>query len=366
MRHRIVIGLAAIVIAIPACSSDDATDDAAIATAVLPSDPAPPPTEATTAPTATSPTTTAAVDRGPGPAPLTIPAGMGSAQGAGVFPRTVTHFMGETVVEADPQRIIVIGTGQLDVMLTLGLMPVGAVQRDGAAIVQPYLVESYPELADQLAAVVSVGTNSAVNYEAIAALQPDLILDNGGAEAEGADLLAAIAPTVITAGTGVNWKQDFLLIASAVGRSDVAEQFMQDYDARAGAMAASVAGDPPTASFVRFNVARARMFGVPSFAGSIAWDAGIDRPVSQQFDSTSEDLSEEQIALIDADWIFYSIQGAPDETPADLFTSSPLWATLAAIEGGHVTVVPDDPWYLSAGPTAATIVLDGLIETFGS
>lgn len=125
-------------------------------------------------------------------------------------------------------------------------------------------------------------------------------------------------------------------------------------------MAVAVADDVPTVSFVRFNTGRARMFGVPSFAGSIAWDAGLDRPESQRFDSTSEDLSEEQIELVDADWLFYSVQGDGADTPADAFIVNPLWTNLVAVTDGHDIVVEDDPWYLSAGPTAARIVLDGL------
>lgn len=33
---------------------------------------------------------------------------------------------------------------------------------------------------------------------------------------------------------------------------------------------------------------------------------------------------------------------------------------------GHIVTVDDDPWYLNAGPTAATIVLDGLSESLTS
>lgn len=45
-----------------------------------------------------------------GPAPIGIPDGMGSDQGDGEFPRTITHFAGDATIEAEPQRIVVIGT----------------------------------------------------------------------------------------------------------------------------------------------------------------------------------------------------------------------------------------------------------------
>ncbi len=33
---------------------------------------------------------------------------------------------------------------------------------------------------------------------------------------------------------------------------------------------------------------------------------------------------------------------------------------MSAATENHIVRVDDDPWYLNAGPTAATIVLDGL------
>lgn len=345
------------------CGGDD--DTAATPTAPVAHTEAAADSEDTMAAPRSSPVTSAATPAD-GPAPTSMPDGMGAPEADGVFPRTMTHFKGTTTIEAEPSRIVVIGTGQLDVLLTLGIVPVGAVQRDGAAIVQPYLVDANPAIADQLAAIPTAGTNAAINLEQIAALQPDLIFDNGGAGADEYGTLAEIAPTVITEGTGVNWKQDFLLMASALGRTGDAEAFMAAYNRDAAALAEHVASDPPTVSFVRFNPDRSRIFGIPSFVGSIAWDAGLKRPESQRFDETSEDISEEQIELVDADWLFYGVQGAAADTPAAAFVASPLWANLTAVSQDHVTLVEDDPFFLSAGPTAARIVLDTMTATLGS
>ena len=53
--------------------------------------------------------------------------------------------------------------------------------------------------------------------------KPDLILVNKAGKGDSAALyksLSAIAPTVVTEGTGVNWKSDFLLLADALGKRD--------------------------------------------------------------------------------------------------------------------------------------------------
>ena len=44
--------------------------------------------------------------------------------GAGVFPVTVTHKYGETVVPEEPERVVSVGVTEQDVLLELGVVPV--------------------------------------------------------------------------------------------------------------------------------------------------------------------------------------------------------------------------------------------------
>ncbi|MFI8567346.1 ABC transporter substrate-binding protein [Rhodococcus sp. NPDC078407] len=296
------------------------------------------------------------------PGPTGIPDGMGSGAADGEFPRTVGHFGGSTDIPAEPTRVVVIATGQLDAALTLGVVPTGAAYGDGADLVPDYISFSFSEYTDQLTQLVDVGNRQSVDIEAIAAAEPDLILANKTGSEDIYSTLSAIAPTVLTEGTGVNWKQDFLLLADALGRTEQAQAFLDTFTADAAALGDSVggAGGAPTVSFVRFTADRARVFGIPSFAGYIAWDAGLPRPESQQFDKTSQDFSEEEIQLANADWVFVSSQDADAESNAASYTTNPLWTGMSAATDNHIVPVDDDPWYLNAGPTAATIVLDGL------
>ncbi len=314
--------------------------------------------------TATPPTssTDAASDA---PGPTGIPDGMGSGAADGEFPRTVGHFGGSTDIPAEPKKIVVIATGQLDAALTLGVIPTGAAYGDGADLVPDYISFSFPQYADQLTQMADLGNRQSVDIEAVAAAEPDLILANKTGSEDIYATLSAIAPTVLTEGTGVNWKQDFLLLADALGRTEQAQGFLDTFASDARALGDSVSngggsGGAPTVSFVRFTADRARVFGVASFAGFIASDAGLARPPSQQFDKTSQDFSEEEIQLANADWVFVSSQDAGADSNAASYTTNPLWTGMSAATQNHIVRVDDDPWYLNAGPTAATIVLDGL------
>lgn len=294
------------------------------------------------------------------PGPTSVPAGMGASEPDGVFPRTITHFGGTTTIPAPPQRVVVIATGQTDAALTLGVVPVGAASGDDADLVPRYVRDAFPQYAAQLASIAPVGTRQSPNLEAIAALHPDLVLANAAASQDIYPALSAIAPTVLVQGTGVNWKQDFLLLADGLGKEGAAQTFLGDFTTDAAALGES-AGEE-TVSFVRVTADRTRIFGVASFAGFIAWDARLGRPPAQQFDATSKDLSPEELVLADADRIFYSVQGATTEaaTAGSATVANPLWQALPAVRDGRAVLVDDDPWYLNAGPTAARLVLTGL------
>ncbi|MFC3244846.1 ABC transporter substrate-binding protein [Gordonia humi] len=211
--------------------------------------------------------------------PRTMPEGKGSGVADGVFPRTVKHFKGETDVAAAPKRVVVISTGQADALLTLGVVPVGSTSGDGADLVPAYLYDAFPDRKAELGGVADVGSRFEPNLEAVANLKPDLILMNkAGKDSDKLYAsLAAIAPTVVTQGTGLYWKQDLLLLADALGKRDQAQTWLDEYQGDAADFGKTVDGSP-TVSFLRKNGDRLRVFGVASFSGSVAEDAGLARP----------------------------------------------------------------------------------------
>lgn len=296
--------------------------------------------------------------------PRDLPAGWGSGAGDGVFPRTVVHALGSTTIDAEPTRIAVISTGQMDASLTLGVVPAGSTAGDGADVVPSYLRDEFSADRTAIDRVVNLGDRAEPNLEALAALAPDLILMNSAAK-DAEQVLAtmsAIAPTVITQGTGLYWKQDFQLLADALGRREQAQQWLTEHQDRAAGLGADLS-PAPTVSFLRKNGDRTRVFGVASFSGSVAEDAGLPRPESQSFtDDTSQDLSPEQLTLADGDWLFFGVQGG-NETE---LTSLPLWSSLPVVVAGKVVEVDDDAFYLNTGPTAARLILEQLEATLSA
>ena len=294
--------------------------------------------------------------------PSELDSGLGSGQADGVFPRTVVHQQGETTINAAPTKVVILSTGQADAMLTLGMCPIGSTTASGAeGPVPQYLKDAYPDQASAIEAITKVGSRTEPDIEAIGALKPDLILTNKAGKDDADTLyknLTAIAPTVVTRGTGQFWKIDFLLLSDALGKREAAQSVLDGLTQEASE-AGSALGSAGTISLLRKNGEKLRVFGPASFAGSVVADMGLQRPDTQQFtDGASQELSSETLDQADGDWLFYGVQGGKDEE----LTGQALWGSLKAVGAGHAVKVDDDPFFLNAGPTAAHVVRDQIVK----
>ncbi|MCQ4121720.1 ABC transporter substrate-binding protein [Rhodococcus tibetensis] len=277
---------------------------------------------------------------------------LGTDAEPGAFPRTVTHAVGEAVIEKKPERVVVLDGGELDDVLSLGITPVGLASPESAAGQPSYL-------ADKLSGVPDVGTINNLNIEAITALQPDLILGSKLRADKLYPQLSSIAPTVFGIRPGFPWKENFLLAADALGEEMQAEEVLNAYQTRAGEVRDSITGEP-TISLVRFMAGKIRLYGNLSFIGVILEDVGLPRPQLQDVDELAVEVSQETISQADADRIFHSSYGAPETTDEAAVVGGPLWNQLQAVKDGHAVHVSDETWFLALGPTGAMLVLDDL------
>jgi iron complex transport system substrate-binding protein len=277
---------------------------------------------------------------------------LGADVGPGVFPRTITHARGTTRLERKPERVVVLDTGEIDAVLSLGTAPVGIATPNGT-------VPSY--LESQVAGSTNIGSLDGLRLEAIAALQPDLILGSQLRVDDLYDELSAIAPTVLGIRPGFPWKENLLLAGAALGEETRAVELLNDYQRRADAVRARFT-EPPTISLLRFMPERIRLYANLSFIGVILQDVGLPRPANQDIDDLAAEISTERISEADADWIFYSSYGPKDATAELSVVGGELWNRLGAVQRGTARPVDDEVWFLGLGPAGASRVLDDLEE----
>lgn len=252
----------------------------------------------------------------------------------GTDTRTVEHAMGTAEVPADPQRVVVLDTGELDDALALGVKPVGAVRIDVSTDFLSYL-------GDQTEGIEMVGSISEPNLEKIAALDPDLILSSTVRHEAIYEQLNAIAPTVLAPDLGDTWKDNFRLYAEALGKSEEAEQMLADFEERAAALGEEL-GAGKTLSIVRFLPGQIRLYSDKSFTGTILTDMGLTVPPAAVGADTFAELSPEQVTKAEADYLYVSTYGPEGDTDKAEVVGGPLWQTLTAVEKGEVHELNDD------------------------
>ncbi|GLW06067.1 ABC transporter periplasmic component [Microtetraspora sp. NBRC 13810] len=300
------------------------------------------------------------------PAPAAGPATASPAAGGAAFPRTVKHAMGETTVPAEPKRIVALDQSFVDAALALGANVVGfSTYRSIHEALPEYLG---PDLAQYGKEATSVGTLEAPSLEQIIALKPDLILSAKVRHEALYDKLAQIAPTVFSETTGAIWKDNLRLVGQAIGKEDLAEQKIKEYQDRAAKIGQEIkdknGGKLPTISVVRFaGEPTVRLYVENSYSGLVLKDVGFPRPEGQPTttETIAVDVSQENIAQLDADEIFVSTYGDPSsEAPKAKFVSNPLWDRLK----GEKRDVSDITWMTACGILGAQSMLDDIAGFF--
>ena len=288
-------------------------------------------------------------------------AAKGSASGA--FPRTVKG----AKIPAQPQRVVVLDTGELDDVTTLGVKPVGAVS--------PHMKTEggFPTyLKDEIQGVTDVGPLLEPNLEKIASLRPDLILSSKVRHEKIYDKLKAIAPTVFTETTGGPWKANLKVHAQALGLEKQAAKKLAAYEKRAKALGAAIKkkydGKMPSASVVRFVAGPTRLYQKSSYSGVVLDDIGLARPASQRSTDPAKtmlDVSPEEIDKAEADLVFVTVADEPDKTQRKDVTSNPVWKDLPAVKQHKVFDVPDETWMSGIGIQAAEHMLADVAKATG-
>ena len=263
--------------------------------------------------------------------------------------REVEHAMGVAEVPAEPQRVVVLDTGELDNALALGVKPVGAVRIDVATDFLSYL-------EGQTEGIEEVGTISEPNLETIAALDPDLILSSTVRHEALYEQLNAIAPTVLAPDLGDTWKENFLLYADALNKSDEAEQMLADFETQAAELGRMI-GTGKSLSIVRFLPGQIRLYSDHSFTGVILTDMGLTVPEPAVGEDTYLELSPEQVTEAEADYLYASTYGPESDTDRAKVVGGPLWPRIPAVKAGEAHELNDD--LLSGiGIQAAQQILD--------
>ena len=151
------------------------------------------------------------------------------------YPMTITHALGETVIEEAPTSVVTIGWGNLDVPLALGIAPSGVSKATYGATDENGLFswtnEAFAELGVDEPNVFD--DTDGLDFEAINNAEPDLILAvYSGITQEEYEQLSEIAPTVpyTTEAWATTWQDLTLDNGKALGKEAEAQELVNELE----------------------------------------------------------------------------------------------------------------------------------------
>ncbi|EAR07875.1 ABC transporter substrate-binding protein [Reinekea blandensis] len=276
---------------------------------------------------------------------------------------TINHALGTTTLPEPAVRIVTLYQGATDAAIALGIEPVGAVE---SWVEKPI----YQYLRGELDYTTLVGLETQPNLEAIAALQPDVIIASEVRHAKVYDQLSQIAPTVAHE-TVFMFDETLELVAEVTGKADAADAWLAQWQADADAFQADIAEQlqddwPQQVTMLNFRADHARIY-FQGFSGQVLADLGFERPADHLKDTWGMKLtSKESIPSMNADvaFVFMEDDDAVQQTYQQ-WTAHPLWQTLDAVQNDAVYRVDQVAWNMAGGPLAARQMLQDIRSHYG-
>jgi iron complex transport system substrate-binding protein len=268
-------------------------------------------------------------------------------------PRTILDFTGRPVtIEAPPQRVVGMSASITEMLYAIGVTPVGATEGI-----------DYPPAAAELP---TFGTGYQPDLEALAALEPDLIIANGQLNMPIMDKLEAIAPTLaVLTLTTADVPANIRTLGQATWHETSAEYLATSYEGFFTAMREAAKGhiegeEGPSILIIVGTLDVPNYGKSDTYLGDMASILGANNIADGREDQGPfpgyTQLSMEYILDQDPDYIFTITRGAPDPMPQTM-ADDPIWSALSAYENGHVIELDNRLFVESPGPRVVEAML---------
>lgn len=285
----------------------------------------------------------------------------GAGGGSSAKEKVATKF-GEITVPEKPQRVVALGWGDAETALALGVEPVG--QSDWLAFggngVGPWAKGRYSKKPKK------IGTLEP-EYEKVAALKPDLILDTkSSGDKKRYDTLRKIAPTVGVPKGGdqymTSWEQQTKMVAAALGEKSKGNRLISRVNKQFKATAAKypefkgktiTLGSRTSAGYGAYVHGTGRT----DFVERLGFknNPKVDAKAGSGFSVT---VSRENLRMLDADLTVM----APIGISAKKITDDKLYRQVPSVKAGR-SVMLDDPRVSQAFATDSVLSVQDALKT---
>ncbi|WP_245588628.1 ABC transporter substrate-binding protein [Deinococcus pimensis] len=286
------------------------------------------------------------------------------------YPVTITHDLGTATLPKKPTRIVALGPHALDLLLSLGIQPVGYGEASTYLATPAFgsPIRNIKYLGSRVTTVpTNVGDRYHPNLEILMTLKPDLIVGENYAS-EAYPQLTRIAPTLLFKGTDRDeWQRTLPLIARATDREKnyaaVLKRYQQGVtDTRQ--KLSKVMGDKKVLVVWTGGGDGRNLFNISDsgdWTGGLLEDLGLHVIDANKRDAT---VGVEGLGAMNADAIVVLASGnnTPTRARAD-WTASALASRLPASRAGRVYFFDYHLFRRLRGPIAAELIERQLLRT---
>lgn len=273
--------------------------------------------------------------------------------------RELTDATGNTVkIPANPERII--ASYLEDHLVALGVKPI--VQWSVKNGVQNYLQNDLKDIP---------AISYDLPYEEVTGHNPDLIIlgESGTGQDGKYEQYSKIAPTFLLGDEiSKDWRKALAKVGEVLGKEAEAQKVLEEYDAKAKAAKESLQAAIGDKSVVAIWLISGKFFVVSenqSSGGVLYQDLGMKAPeIVKEISSTGtanwNAISEEKLALLDADYIFLIDSDAQTGSEA---LKAPIWQGLKAVKANQVFTFDRNHSWLYSGAIANGQMIDDLLTS---
>ncbi|GAA0943052.1 ABC transporter substrate-binding protein [Virgisporangium aurantiacum] len=286
-------------------------------------------------------------------------------------PVTYTDARGKTVtLKAPATKVVSLEWGETEMLVSLGVQPVGAADTKGYT--------TWNTAAKLDASVKDVGMRGEPSVDSIAALQPDLIVMEQDSTAAVIDQLEKFAPVLVAKGSDASrnldrMRDDFALIAAAVGKADEANKVLDDFDRAladgkkkidaAGAAGKSFAIADGWKEGSTVNI---RMFGQGALVSQLGIRLGLKNVWTGKVDEAwglGQTDVEGMNVLKDADLHFFYNASDGDDVFAQGLAGNAIWDSLSFVQKKQLHKMPNGIWTFG-GPASCKQYIEQLVKVY--
>lgn len=272
---------------------------------------------------------------------------------------TVTDRKGEIEVPKNPERVVVLDYGSLDIMNTIGKEPIGLAKSNLTNYLSKYKDDKYE----------NVGTLKEIDMEKINELQPDLIIIEGRQESF-YDELKKIAPTIMLGTDGSDHfgslETNVKAISTIYGLENEMQEKLDSLYERIEKVNKKITADNKTALVTIVNEGKMSVFGKGSRFG-VMYDKFGFNPADDKIEVSNhgQNISYEYLVSKNPDYLFVIDRGivaGGNQKPAKDVVENDLTKKTKAYKDGNIIYLDTQVWYLGGSGLMSTELMIEEIE----